>query len=362
MKNSSGISIVIASFNSELRLPLIKECLEKQSFLLNGGDLEILIVDGGSTDSTLELAESYGWKTVLNHKGDPMTAKQCGFALAKYDFITFLDHDELFTSNHALKNRFDILNRSSDIVGVFATGYKFDSARQLGSNIYQSLYGDPVSFFAYRMENDPSRVAQLSKRLVLEKREIEMMSFYILGKHISTKRVLLETSSMGTTVNRRLFLNLASRSALEAHELPHMFYLTGILSNLHYFAILEDDFIEHDSSSNWVAITKKMSWKANNLLNSTDLSMANAGIRRRFELEDFLCCRMGLRPRPTFVQLKVLYFAYCLSLVFPIIDALLMIVKFKDRSFIHHFSLNYRLVLSIASTKLKFKSNNRYGI
>lgn len=86
MKHKVQISIAIITKNEEKRLP---DCLRSVSF----AD-DIVIVDSGSTDKTVEIAESFGcrvfvedWKGFANQKNSAV--QKC-----VYDWVVVLDADE----------------------------------------------------------------------------------------------------------------------------------------------------------------------------------------------------------------------------------------------------------------------------
>ena len=66
-KSSSKISIIIRALNEEKYLP---ECLQKISEQNYKGEIEIILVDSGSADSTVEIAKAYGSKVVFITKQD----------------------------------------------------------------------------------------------------------------------------------------------------------------------------------------------------------------------------------------------------------------------------------------------------
>ena len=51
-------SIIIASYNSERTLGFTLKSIRRQS--IDQNELEILVIDGGSTDSTRKIAAKYG--------------------------------------------------------------------------------------------------------------------------------------------------------------------------------------------------------------------------------------------------------------------------------------------------------------
>lgn len=94
-KNRS-ISIIIPVLNEEHCLGKLLNHLEQTATPSN--DIEIICVDGGSTDKTWEIAEQHGVKVILSEKG---RAKQMnlGTEHAKGDILYFL-HADTFPPNH----------------------------------------------------------------------------------------------------------------------------------------------------------------------------------------------------------------------------------------------------------------------
>lgn len=86
------LSVALATFNEESN---ISECLESVSGLAD----EIIIVDGSSTDKTVEMAREYGAKVVITDN-QPIfhINKQKALELATKDWILQLDADERVSS------------------------------------------------------------------------------------------------------------------------------------------------------------------------------------------------------------------------------------------------------------------------
>ncbi|MBN2125071.1 MAG: glycosyltransferase family 2 protein [Deltaproteobacteria bacterium] len=82
----TGISVAVITKNEEDRLP---DCLKSAGF----AD-EILVVDSGSTDSTLEVAESLGARTLLEPWRGFSAQKQFAVDRCLHDWVLILDADE----------------------------------------------------------------------------------------------------------------------------------------------------------------------------------------------------------------------------------------------------------------------------
>jgi len=107
------ISIIIATYNSQRILPLSLESVKKQTYPQNR--LEILIIDGGSTDQTIKIARKFGCKIISNPKREPLFAKYLGFIKARGDYILYLDSDEVMENPDSLMLKYLIFKKNSVI-------------------------------------------------------------------------------------------------------------------------------------------------------------------------------------------------------------------------------------------------------
>ena len=98
---SSMISVIIPSYNRACFLKeAIQSVLEQDYFASQtASDLfELLIIDDGSTDNTREIVKSFGDKVCYHFQMNKgiSTARNLGLSLARGDYITFLDSDDLW--------------------------------------------------------------------------------------------------------------------------------------------------------------------------------------------------------------------------------------------------------------------------
>ena len=87
------VSCIVAVYNTEKYLRAALESILAQT----GAALEVIVVDDGSTDDTVEVARSFGDRVrllCLPH-GGTATARNAGLRVASGDFIAILDGDDL---------------------------------------------------------------------------------------------------------------------------------------------------------------------------------------------------------------------------------------------------------------------------
>lgn len=97
------ISVITSTFNSEKTLEKTLNSLNSQDY----DQIEYIVVDGGSTDNTLEIIKKFGNKvsTVISETDQGVYyALNKGIALSTGDIVGFLHSDDCFADNKTLTN------------------------------------------------------------------------------------------------------------------------------------------------------------------------------------------------------------------------------------------------------------------
>jgi glycosyltransferase involved in cell wall biosynthesis len=106
------ISIVMASLNSEKYLKEALTSISNQTFQ----NFEILLVDGGSTDNTLRIAQTFPNLRVISQVSKGLFAAwNEGILASKSQLITFLDSDDYWSSN-CLQEHVDQFNLDDNLL------------------------------------------------------------------------------------------------------------------------------------------------------------------------------------------------------------------------------------------------------
>lgn len=99
------ISVIVPVYNSELYLENCLESLKNQIFK----NLEIIIIDDGSTDSSFNIAKSFTekdarFKIFRKENGGQASARNLGLRKATGDFLSFVDSDDTISPDFFSEN------------------------------------------------------------------------------------------------------------------------------------------------------------------------------------------------------------------------------------------------------------------
>lgn len=86
-------SVIIACHNRAQFIGATLNSILAQEFT----DYEVIVVDDGSTDNTLEVLREFPWvKVLLRENGGPGAARNCGVKASAGEYIAFLDSDDIW--------------------------------------------------------------------------------------------------------------------------------------------------------------------------------------------------------------------------------------------------------------------------
>lgn len=117
--DSIGVSVIVPALNEE---EMIGRCLQSLAQSeCSAGCFEVIVVDNGSTDRTMEIARGYSDKlqvTVLHRPGINISAlRNQGAAVAKGEILAFLDADCLVPRNWIQDARRHLAAENAGIIG-----------------------------------------------------------------------------------------------------------------------------------------------------------------------------------------------------------------------------------------------------
>jgi rhamnosyltransferase len=134
------ISIIIPTYNASRYLPLQLKALVRQTLK----DSEILIVDSSSSDNTLEIAKSYGARTLVIAKAefDHGGTRTLAGRHTHGDVLVYLTQDALPQNEHAIENLVNPLQQDQSLGAVFGRQIPHPNATPFAKHLRFFNYPD----------------------------------------------------------------------------------------------------------------------------------------------------------------------------------------------------------------------------
>lgn len=316
-KDEPLISLVIATLNSESKLPNTLDSIKKQNYPQD--KLEILLMDGGSTDKTKEIAEKYGCRIIHNPKVVPAWAKYLAYLEAKGDYAIYIDSDEVIENDNSLRLKLKAFQENPNVRAVTGSGYKNPDGYPFLNN-YVNEFGDPFSFFIYRLSKDYRYfIDSMKKNYTVIKENND----YVIFDFSNTKKLpIFELVAMSSMVDLKYLKQNFPEIKDGPGLIPHLFNL--LLSKGSYIGITKNDAVIHYSSETM----EKYYGKIRSRVKNNIFTPADEGYRGRDSYET----RLGKLK-------KYLFVPYAFSIIFPLIDAIYLAVTRKNWGYLSHVKL-----------------------
>ena len=143
------VSIITPIFNGERYIENYIRCLARQLY----SDIEVILVDDGSTDNTLDMCEKYARKDQrikVFHKenGGPSSARNLGIENATGDYVVFFDIDDDFKDCVLSENEKIASSVSADVVLWNFKMVVMEKNKEIIRKIGDSFQGNSDSFFS----------------------------------------------------------------------------------------------------------------------------------------------------------------------------------------------------------------------
>ncbi|MEM7331077.1 MAG: glycosyltransferase family 2 protein [Chloroflexota bacterium] len=166
------LSVVIPAYNEEDGIAEIaNRVLSIRNDLQTVGvnDLELLVVDDGSSDKTVEIAESIDGVTLIQHPKNKGYggALKTGFSKARGELIGFLDADGTYPPEYFPKLCKEALNGSDLVIGSRMAGA--DSQMPLTRRVGNFFFANLLSILGRRRITDSASGMRVFKKTLLER-------------------------------------------------------------------------------------------------------------------------------------------------------------------------------------------------
>lgn len=233
------LSLCMIVKNEEEFLP---QCLESVKDIVD----EIIIVDTGSTDNTVSIANSFGAK-VLHHKWDNDFSKARNISLrhATGDWILVLDADECIAKRDLAKIK--NLIETSEYVGYYLVQRNYSN--EIGLSEWESSKNDPYSESKAAAGWYPNIIARLfknDKRIFFQGVVHEIVD-YSLTKAGKVKKVDIPIHHFGTLKTKviidrkkRTYTDLAEKKAEESKSFLSYYQLARCFLHVDFPKAIEE--------------------------------------------------------------------------------------------------------------------------
>lgn len=239
------ISVIISAYNASEYIARTIESVLKQTY----ADLEIIVVNDGSTDNTLEMAQGFESKgvTVLSQENKGQDAAlNFGFKHSKGEYIKFMDSDDLLNPQ-AIEIQMKTLNGSKEHVayGEWARFYIDDPATADFTPLDYWKDMKPLDLLTARPEGVMLQCGiMLVPRTLIEKAGLWDERLILFNDTEFFTRVLLASKGMRFSPGARLYYRSALSASISAGRTRKYFESTFLATQLmasHLLAV-EDSY------------------------------------------------------------------------------------------------------------------------
>jgi glycosyltransferase involved in cell wall biosynthesis len=310
-----SISVVTATFNSERTISRVYASIAGQNYPKD--KVELIVVDGGSTDRTIEIASGFGAQII---PVDPVKQnaeynKAIGISRATGSIIAMIDHDNVLPSHNWMRSMIAPFLDNPNIVGVETLRYHYD-ARESLLDRYFALFGTGDPFVWYLGRAD--RLSYMFDRYNLAGTILADDPYYTVRfdpKQIPT------IGANGFLVRRKLLLK-------EANAAPDMYFdmdvnVDLIIKGFNTYAFVHESILHLTGYANiWSYLRRRMLFM--NQYHVGDKSGRRKN-RRRYEI---------YRKDDVW---RLLYAIICsVSVVIPLIDSVRGWIRIRDVAWFLH--------------------------
>jgi glycosyltransferase involved in cell wall biosynthesis len=320
MSEKPYFSVIIPALNASRTLEKTLKSIREQDY--DQDKIEIVLIDGGSTDDTRDIAVRYGCRVLDNPMVQQEHAKFIGLNEAAGSVVVFADTDEVFGNPDSFAARERILRDHPEYKFILGGGYRTPPGA-LAINDYQNLFADPFNYFLTRTSGDADLFIDCWKRLYDLVEETDDFA----GFDLSPDRVQPTVDlCAGSTADMEYVRSELAEDLKEPLVPPRLFYLMAQKSPR--VAILKNDFIVHYSADSFRTYVKKLDWRVKANIHYPEVVAIGYVNREKYE--------------PARIKLKkYLFMPYAFTLVVPLAQGISKAVRLKKPVALLHPLLSF---------------------
>lgn len=332
-----SLSIIMVTLNCESIIERCLRCIEQQIYPKEL--IEVLIIDGGSTDKTLDIARAHGVKIINAGYPENQEARRAvGLLSARNEILTYIDSDNFLPSDKWLLEMVEPFCEDEKIIATQTLRYAYIPGDTL-MNRYSALFGgkDPIPFYLKKQDRLPWTEN----------------SWNLLGKVIKETKnyYTVEFDSKIPTLGCNGFL-IKRDILLKSNHDPAVFFHTDVLQDLinkgyKRYGIVKNSIIHSINGGFLTNLKKRYSY----MLTYTQ-TMSH---RRRYMIYDVKSFSDNMR------LLK--YILYTVTVIKPLYDSLKGYLYIRDFAWFLHLPMCWCTLFTytFAVTKLVFNRKFAYS-
>ncbi len=328
-KDLPKISFVIPVLNEEKRIKKCLDSIKKQKY--NWNKIEVLVVDGGSTDKTVNIVKEFGFKVIYNSQKLADIGSHLGYEKAKGDLVVIMAADNVLVEKDWLLKMVKPFIYEKNVGGAFC---KYDTNEDDKDYSKIALYingaTDPFNLFVYGRER--VYYPLLHRKYFIEK----------LGKDYDLYRFSLDdfpliALAQGFIINKKLLGN----KILEWWKGDDILPIIRMIEMGYKLAYVKNASIKHYIFENFSHFIKKMDRK----IQLAFLNPQQWGfVKRKKYLNRYRKIK------------SYLFVFYAFSVIIPFIHSLYWIVKYKEKDYmLYHTPATFITACLIIKNFIKYK-------
>jgi len=307
-KKYPNLSIIIVNRNSAKMLNQCLNAIKKQEY--PESKIEILVIDGSSTDNSKEISEKYGAKFIEGGFSDNMEARRfVGVKNSENEILVFIDTDNYLPYASWLQDMTEPFD-DDEIFASQTLRYKYRKEDTI-LNRYNALFGanDPVAFYF----NKQDRLPYYYKNWKLKGEAADKGKYY-----------KIKISDDLSTIGCNGFL-IRKKVLEKVLTVPENFFHTDIILDLVKLgycniAVVKNDIIHETSDSLKKLIRKRTNYFENHVIKLSD--------RRRYKIYD--------SKNMTDNLLLLKYIIFTVTIIKPVLDSFRGFIKKADVAWFVH--------------------------
>jgi glycosyltransferase involved in cell wall biosynthesis len=308
--NLPSVSVITSVLNCEKKLYECYRRLASQNYPKSS--VELIAVDGGSTDNTRQVCLDFGARFIEGGYPDNQEARRwLAVREAKNDLLLILDSDNYLPDNEWLRQMAEPF-KDTEIVAAQTLRYQYEKSETL-MNRYFALFGanDPVAFYLKKAD----RLSYLYDSWNLNGKVIDEKPLYYKVEFDS--KDLPTIGSNGFLIRK----NILSQLSLKPEQFLHIDNNVDLINRgYNKYAIVKNSIIHSTGETYLKNISKRVRYMR--------VHFKELNALRRYKVFD------ASSARDRFNLMKFIFFS--LTLIEPLFLSLLGYRKIQDRAWFMH--------------------------